>query len=354
VRRDLAMCLCNDIPNIEKQTYAVNSTFLLLCFSFYLTVNITFRQLQVFVEVVRCGGVSIAATHLHLTPPAVSMQVAELERQLGLKLFNREGRRLRLSTAGEYFLVHARRMLAALRSAEHEMAKLSQVQGGRLVVAMVGTAAVFVPRLLARFREQHRGVELRLRVAANRDALVALLTEGEADLAVMGRAPGELRARTESFATHPMGFVAPPSHPLAQQERVEASLLAEQAFIVREAASGTRAAHDEFFRPHRMEMAQPMELAGNGAVTQAVVAGLGLALLSLHAVDSELRLGRLRVLPVVGTPLMRRWNLVHLLSGTLSPAAEAFRYFVIEHGERIVGELDAWRQSVGSVDTRTG
>lgn len=306
-------------------------------------MNVTFRQLQVFVEVARAGGVSAAAARLHLTPQAVSMQVSQLEHQLSLRLFDRGARRMALSTAGEYFLMHARRLLGALRDAENEMARLGQAQGGRLVVAMVGTAAAFVPRLLARFRDEHPGVELRLRVAANRAALVQLMIDGDADLAVMGRPPAELAARSETFAGHPMGFVAASAHPLLRLPEVAADLLAEQTFVVREPDSGTRAALDEFLRQHRIEPASTMELAGNGAVTQAVVAGLGIALLSLHAADAEFRLGRLRVLPVPGTPLVRRWNLVHLAARTLSPAAEAFRYFVIEHGEGIVGELDAWR-----------
>lgn len=306
-------------------------------------MNLTFRQLQVFVEVARSEGVTAAASRLHLTPQAVSMQVAELERQVGLRLFDREARRMSLSTAGEYFLVHAKRMMGALRDAEHAMARLGQARGGRLVVAMVGTAAAFVPRLLARFRDEHPGVELQLRVAANREALVRLLADGDADLAVMGRAPQDLGARAETFAAHPLAFVAAADHPLAARSEVPVALLGAQAFVVREPASGTRAAFDEYLRQHELEPASLMELAGNGVVTQAVVAGFGVALLSLHAADAELRLGRLAVLAVPGTPLMRRWNLVHLAARTLSPAAEAFRYFVIEHGERLVGQLDAWR-----------
>lgn len=307
-------------------------------------MNLTFRQLQVFVEVARAEGVTAAAQRLHLTPQAVSMQVAELERQVGLRLFQREARRMSLTTAGEYFMVHARRLTGALRDAEHEMARLGQARGGRLVVAMVGTAAVFVPRLLVRFRDEHPGVELRLRVAANREALVRLLVEGDADLAVMGRPPQDLAARAETFAGHPLAFVAATNHPLAQLPEVSLHRLGEQPFVARESASGTRAIFDEFLRTHGLAPHSVMELAGNGVVTQAVVAGLGVSLLSLHACDSELRLGRLRVLAVPGTPLLRRWNLVHPSMRTLSPAAEAFRYFVIEHGAEVVGALDAWRQ----------
>lgn len=308
-------------------------------------MNITFRQLQVFIEVTRAEGVTAAATRLHLTPQAVSMQIAELERQVGLRLFDREPRRMSLSTTGEYFLVHARRLMAALRDAEHEMARLGQAQGGRLVVAMVGTAATFVPQLLARFRDEHPGVELKLRVAPNRDALVRLLLEGDADLAVMGRVPQDLAARAEAFAVHPMAFVAAMNHPLAQQPEVPLRVLGAQPFVVREAASGSRAAFEEYMRQHGLEPPSVMELAGNGVVTQAVVAGFGVALLSLHAADAELRLGRLCVLQVPGTPLMRRWNLVHLSMRTLSPAAESFRYFAIEHGEAIVNRFDAWRRT---------
>jgi DNA-binding transcriptional LysR family regulator len=304
-------------------------------------MNVTFRQLRVFVEVAQAGSVTRAAEALHLTPPAVSMQVKELESQVGLPLFDREGRRVTLSTAGEYFLVHARRLMAALQDAEHSMARLRRLEHGRLTIGMVSTAKYFVPRLLARFREEHPGVELKLQVAGNREQLVALLKSGEVELTVMGRPPKELATRGEAFAAHPMVIVAPPGHPLLKVGHLPVAALAPYPFIVREQGSGTRSAMQQFFAEQHFMPTVAMEISSNETIKQAVIAGMGLAFLSLHTLGLELRSGLLKLLDVAGTPVMRTWNIVHLQSRTLSPPAEAFRYFLIEQGERHLLEHDA-------------
>jgi len=304
-------------------------------------MNVTFRQLRVFVEVARSGSVARAAEALHLTPPAVSMQVKEVESQVGLPLFDRHGRSVSLSLAGEYFLVHAKKLLAALKEADDAMQRLKRVERGALTVGMVTTAKYFVPHLLALFREEHPGVEVRLRIAVNREQLVTMLNAGDVDLAVMGRPPRELATRSEAFANHPLAFVSAPSHELAEPTELAAQALARQVFIVREVGSGTRAVMEAFFAQHRVEVQIAMELPSNETIKQAVIAGLGLGFVSLHTVALELQHGLLKLLPVHGTPVMRTWNLVHLGSRVLSPAAEAFRYFLIERGDAWLRERHA-------------
>jgi DNA-binding transcriptional LysR family regulator len=296
-------------------------------------MNITFRQLRVFTEVAQLGSMSRAAESLHLTPPAVSMQIKEIEAQVGLPLFDREGRQVSLSTAGEYFLVHARRLLGALKDAETSMARFKRLEHGLLTIGMVSTAKYFVPQILARFRQEHAGVDVRLRVAGNREQLLAQMQEGDVDLCVMGRPPRELATRAEAFAAHPMVFVGPPDHPLQRLGHPPVAALAPYPFIVREAGSGTRSAMQQFFAEHRFEPDITMEMSSNETIKQAVMAGMGLSFLSLHTMGLELRAGLLKLLHVEGTPVMRTWNVVHLQSRLLSPAAEAFRYFLIEQGE---------------------
>lgn len=304
-------------------------------------MNVTFRQLRVFAEVAQQGSMTRAAEVLHLTPPAVSMQIREIESQVGLSLFDREGRSVSLSTAGEYFLVHARRMLSALKDAEHAMGRFKRLEHGRLTIGMVSTAKYFVPHLLARFHQEHPGVEVRLTVAGNREQLVALMQAGQVDLSVMGRAPREIATRAEAFAAHPIVFVAPPGHPLLALGRVPPAALEGQDFIVREHGSGTRNAMQQFFDAQRVAPHIVMEMSSNETIKQAVIAGLGLSMLSLHTVGLEMRSGLIRRLDVEGTPLMRTWNVVHLQSKVLSPAAEAFRYFIIERGEAHLRAHDA-------------
>ncbi|MCW8806649.1 MAG: LysR substrate-binding domain-containing protein [Rhodanobacter sp.] len=304
-------------------------------------MHITFRQLRVFAEVARQGSSQRAAATLHITPPAVSMQIKELEAQVGLPLFDREGRQLTLSTAGEYFLVHARRMLAALKDAEDFMTSFQRLDRGQLTIGIVSTAKYFVPQLLARFKKEHPGIDVRLRVALNREQLVSLMKDGEVDLSVMGRPPREIATRAEPFAAHPLVFVCPPGHPLLNFGHVPVEALAPYPLIVRERGSGTRAAMDTFFAEHHFEPNIGMEVSSNETIKQSVIAGLGLSLLSLHTIGLELKNNLLQVLDIENTPLMRSWFIVRMQSRQLSPAAEAFRYFMIEHGEAYLLTHDA-------------
>jgi DNA-binding transcriptional LysR family regulator len=304
-------------------------------------MNITFRQLRVFTEVAQLGSMARAAQTLHLTPPAVSMQIKEIESQVGLPLFDRNGRTVTLSTAGEYFLIHAKRLLAALKDADHAMARLKRIEHGLLTIGMVSTAKYFVPHLLARFHKDHPGVDVRLRVAGNREQLVALMSAGDVDLSIMGRPPREVATRAESFAAHPLVFIAPPDHPLARRSDVPLAALEQEPLIVREHGSGTRAAMEGLFAERRFEPRISMEMSSNETIKQAVMAGMGLSFISLHTAGLELKNELLAVLDISGTPLMRMWNIVHMGSKVLSPAAEAFRYFVIEHAEAYLVGHDA-------------
>jgi len=301
-------------------------------------MNITFRQLRVFAEVARHSSMARAAEQLHLTPPAISMQIKEIESQVGLPLFDRHGRTVSLSTAGEYFLVHARRLLVALKDADDAMARFRKVEAGLLNLGLVSTAKYFVPRLLTRFREEHPGVELRLRVGTNRDELAALLQRGEVDLAIMGRPPKEMATRAEPFAAHPHVFVAPPGHAIFGLDQPSVAALAEWPMIVREPASGTRSLMDRFFADHHVQPRIAMEMSSNETIKQAVMAGMGLSFLSLHTLALELRNALIEVVPLQAGPVVRTWNIVHLQAKTLSPAAEALRYFVLEHGEAHLAE----------------
>ncbi len=295
-------------------------------------MNVTFRQLRVFVEVARQNSVLRAAEVLHLTPPAVSLQIKEIESQVGQRLFDRANRRLTLSTSGEYFLVYARRLLATLKDAEDAMARFARVESGRLVIGMVSSAKYFLPRLLAQFHTEHPSIDVRLRLG-NREALVALMQANEVDLCVMGRPPVDFASRAEPFAKHPHVLVTAPEHRFAQAESVPAQALAGEPFIVRESESGTRTALQEYLDEHRLKPNFVMEMPSNEAIKQAVMAGMGVSLLSLHTIGLELRSGLIATPTVEGLPLMRRWNIVNKAARQLSPAAEAFRYFVLGHGE---------------------
>ena len=299
--------------------------------------NATFRQLRVFSEVARQLSFARAAEVLHLTPPAVTMQVKELEGHVGLPLFERNGRRVALTTAGEYMLVYARKMLATLKDAEDAAARLQRVEVGQLTIGMVSTAKYFLPRLLAEFKREHEGVDIRLAVG-NREQLVRMLQGNEVDIAVMGRPPTELATRAEPFAAHPHVVVAATDHPLLTIGHPTVESLRPYGFILRERGSGTRAALEKFLEKSRMEPRVVMEMTSNETIKQAVMAGMGISFLSLHTIGLELEHGLIARLDVEGTPIVRGWNVVHTLSKLLSPAAEAFRYFMLERAETFLAE----------------
>ncbi len=275
------------------------------------------------------------------------MQIKDLEAEVGMPLFERQGRKVSLTTSGEYLLVYARKMLALLKDAEDAAARLQRIETGKLTIGMVDTTTYFIPAMLRRFLNAHEGIELILKVG-NRLELMQWLQNSEVDIAIMGSPSSEIPTRAEPFAANPLVFVASPDHPLASESGLKAEDLRQQSFIVREQGSGTRNAMESFFSQARFQPRFSMELHSNDAIKQAVKANLGLSFLSLHTIDLELQAKQLSILDVRGSPVVRAWHVVHALSKLLSPAAEAFRYFVLEHGESdLAAQFGAVRQPRG-------
>ena len=251
---------------------------------------------------------------------------------MGMPLFERQGRKVSLTTSGEYLLVYARKMLALLKDAEDAAARLQRIETGKLTIGMVDTTTYFIPAMLRKFLNEHEGIELVLRVG-NRFELIQWLQNSEVDIAIMGSPPSEISVRAEPFAANPLVFVASSEHPLAGESGLQAEDLRQQSFIVREPGSGTRNAMEAFFLQARFQPRFSMQLESNDAIKQSVKANLGLSFLSLHTIGLELQTNQLCILDVRGTPMVRAWHVVHAMSKLLSPAAEAFRYFVLEHAE---------------------
>jgi DNA-binding transcriptional LysR family regulator len=299
----------------------------------------TVRQLQIFEAAARALSFSAAAQNLHLTQPAVSMQIRQLEHFAGVPLFERTGRRLYLTNAGEELLVHARAVLRALEDADETFAAMKGLRGGRVRLAVVSTAKYFAPRLIARFGQSHPGVRIYLQ-ADNRDAVVRTLTANDVDLALMGRPPEDGELVATAFADHPLVVIAPPNHPLARRRSVPLETLAQETFLVREPGSGTRGALERFFSERGLPLKVGLEMPSNETIKQAVMAGLGLGFISLHTIALEQSVGALALVRAPGLPVIRQWNVVHRVDKRLSPACEAFKAFVLEHGRSF---LRTWR-----------
>jgi DNA-binding transcriptional LysR family regulator len=306
--------------------------------SLRLLKNLSMRQLRIFQSAARHGSFSKAATELNLTAPAISMQIKELEKDLGIPLFARIGRRVELTTAGEYFLMDVKKIAANLRDAEVTLSKLKGNLGGSLKIGLVSTAKYFVPQLLSRFKEEHFGLQIKLEVR-NRNQMVEMLRDGDIDIDIMGRTPADLDTRIEAFAKHPHAFVASPDHPLAKRQSISPIALNQEELIVREEGSGTRAIMERFLSDRNLSPRVSMEMSSNESIKQAVMANLGISFVSLHTVGLEVQTNKLVVLDVDETPISRAWHVVALNRGNHSAAAEAFRYFVLEHGGRILNSV---------------
>jgi len=304
--------------------------------------HVTLRQLKVFEAVARHLSFSRAAEELHLTQPAVSMQVKQIEEQAGLPLTEMVGKKVYLTAAGEEVARHARRIAQQLREAEESLDAIKGVRGGRLAIGVISTAKYFAPRLLAEFRRRKPGVEIDLRVH-NRETIVRQLADNEIDLAIMGQPPQEFATVAEAFADHPLVIVAAPDHPLAQRKQIAPALLGEETFLIREPGSGTRAAMERYFADSGIAPHHLMEMVGNETIKQAVMAGLGLAFISAHTVSLECEVGRIVKLPVVGTPVVRRWFVVHRAEKELLPVAETFRAFLLAEAPALLADRPAGR-----------
>ncbi len=275
---------------------------------------------------------------MHLSAPAVSMQMKDLEEDLGMPLFTKRGRGIVLTSAGEYFLVYARRVLIALKETEDMMLKLKGMEVGTLNIGLVSTAKYIAPHLLARFRLEHPGIKLVIHVR-NRDQLIGLLREAAIDVAIMGKPPKDLDVRAEAFANNPHAFICSPDHPLAQERTVNLAQLDSEEILIREQGSGTRTVMENFFEVGRFRPLSTLEMSTTETIKQAVMAGLGISFVSLHAVGLETKHGVLRILAVEGTPVIRVWHLVSRGGRPASLAAEAFRYFVLEQGNALLQDL---------------
>jgi DNA-binding transcriptional LysR family regulator len=297
--------------------------------------NATLRQLRVFECAARHLSLTRAAEELHLTAPAISIQVKQLESHARVALFERGGRRLRLTQAGEEVLAHTREILGHIRGAEEAIADLDTLDRGLLDVAVITAGDYFFPWIVAEFRRRHPGIGVRLTVQ-NRDELLARLAAYETDLAVMSHPPVEPGHVATPFAPHPHVIAAAPGHPLAGKRRIALARLAEEPILVRETGSATRIVMDQAFAEAGIVPRIEMEIASNETIKQAAAAGLGVGFMSGHALRQELALGSLVILDVEGFPVMRQWFVVHRRDRRLPRIAQAFERFVLENGAQLI------------------
>ena len=298
--------------------------------------NLTLRQLRLFEAVATHLSYSRAAEHMSLTQPAVSMQVQQMEAELGLQLLVKTGKRVTLSQAGEEMLRQTRRILHQVHMAEEAMQAfhVTDGSGGLLHLGVVPTAHYFAPALLMAFAQQWPGVKFKLTVD-RRDKILGMLQDHQLDIAIGGYPPSEADVEAETFAQHPHCVVAAADHPLAKKRRIHWDALRDEPFIFREPGSATRQFFEHLLQAQSLQVKVSMELSGNETIKQAVMAGMGVSFLSAHTFQIELEAGRIAVLNLQDMPKMLDWCVLQRREATLSGVNNAFKAFVLQQGSEL-------------------
>lgn len=306
-------------------------------------MNVTFRQFKVFESVVRNHSYTNAAKELHLTQPAVSMQVKQLEENAGLPLLEQIGKKIYPTTAGKAMYKASVDILSRIGELDNTVEELKGEVKGALQVSVVTTSKYFMPQLLGAFLQRYPDVEPKLKFT-NRANVVERLTNNIDDFVVMGQMPDDEKFDSYPFLENIIVIAAPPNHPLAKKKNIELKDLVNERFLSREQGSGTRQVFDRMMEKEGLNTEPYMELGSSEAIKQAVMAGLGVAVLSLYSLKLELDAGKLVLLDVKGFPVRRRWYVVHLKGKKLPLVPQTFLNFILMESDEIL-DLDYLLQS---------
>lgn len=287
-------------------------------------MNVTFRQLRLLLALAETGSVSAAAKAMHVTQPTASMQLKEVARSVGLPLYEVLGRKIHLTDVGKELAATARTVAQTWDAFEQHVDAVKGLSRGKLRVAVVSTAKYFVPRLIGAFCTRHPAIDVSLEVL-NRDGVVQRLRENLDDLYIMSMPPADMDLGDEVFMPNPIVVIAAAADPIAKRQAMPLRELAQRRFILREKGSGTRMAADQFFRKMKFRPDVRLELGSNEAVKESVAGGLGVGVVSRHALHGHQKEHGVRIIDVEGFPLPSAWHIVHRARRKLSPVALAFK-----------------------------
>ena len=295
-------------------------------------LHLTLRQLQVFESAARHLSLSRAAEELHLSQPGVSMQLKKLAEAVGHPLLEHTGKRVKLTIQGQELVATAREILGSVKRYELSLVARQGLTGGNLRIVAITTATYFVPRLLGEFSKRHPGVKVSLRVN-NREQVLSSLAAGLEDLYILGQPPEGLAVTAIPFLENPLVVLAAPDHPLAHKKNIPLARLAEEPWLLREPGSGTRKAVERLFADNGLSLTARMELGSNEAIKQAVLAGLGISVVSRHTLTLHAP-DQFAILDAIGFPILRQWYAVYPAGRQRSVVARTFLDFLLSDGTR--------------------
>ena len=287
-------------------------------------MNITFKQLRIFLAVFDAGSVSAAAKSTHVTQPTVSMQLKEISNAVGLPLYEVISKKIYFTDAGKELASTAREILNAWSNFEQSIDAAKGLTRGKLKIAVVSTAKYFMPRLIGQFCKKYPDIDISLEIL-NRDGVLMRMRENLDDLYIMSQPPTDMDLIDDIFLHNPLVPIAAYSHPLTKKTSVPLNSFLDQRFILREKGSGTRMTIDKYFKTQKFRPDIRMELGSNEAIKEAVAGGLGIGVVSKHALHGHQKEHGVAIINVKGFPIMSHWHIVHPAKKHLPPVAVAFK-----------------------------
>jgi len=303
-------------------------------------MHYTLHQLQIFLKITQTKSITKAAEELHLTQPAVSIQLKNLQDQFEIPLTEVIGRQLYITDFGAEIAVAVEKILEEVYAINYKTLAYKGQLTGRLKLSVVSTGKYVIPYFLSDFLKQHEGIELLLDVT-NKEKVIESLEKNEVDFALVSVLPDKLQIKTIELMQNKL-FLVGGSQNIGNHKENTHHILEELPIIYREEGSGTRYTMEKYISLHNLNVKKKMELTSNEAVKQAVVAGLGYSVMPLIGIKNELLNGELSIIPVKGFPLSSVWNMIWLKNKAFSPVAAAFLDNLQKEKARIINEKFSW------------
>ena len=292
-------------------------------------INYTLKQLYSFEAVVRLGGFTSASKELHITQPAVYMQVQQLQKNIGSKIFNINGKTITPTFIGKKIYETAVKAINVVENSKLEIEQSLNPNSGHLQIAVATTANSFVSNLLSKFKKEFPKMTFYMDVT-NRHALLDNLKNKNADLVIMGEPPKNIPLISSAFMKNPLIAIAHPDNGLLTKKKISIKDLNKETLLTREIGSGTRITIERFTG---LDFNSDIQINSNEAIVEAVQAGLGIGFVSKHSVSLQLKNNIIKQLDVAPFPIIRQWHIVHHAEAELSPIARRFKQFVIDNTE---------------------
>ncbi len=295
-------------------------------------MNVSFKQLKLFLALAETGSVTGAARVMHITQPTASMQLKDLSTAIGLPLFEIIAKKVYLSGIGNELAETSRRMTVEWEAFEQHVSSIKGYTKGSLKIAVVSTAKYFIPKILGSFCEKYPEIDISLEVL-NRDGIIKRLEQNMDDIYIMSMPPLNIEIEDEIFMPNPLVIIAAKNHPLSNQKNLDLHQLKNERFILRELGSGTRMASTIQFKKKKFVPNIRLELGSNESIKQAVAAGLGIGLVSIHALNDYQGFDDIAILNIEDFPIHSNWHIVRSVGKKLTPIAKIFHDHLLEQAK---------------------